>query len=100
MECGHKRCKRAGRPTVEVANHRHRLLLCGGNARQRYRAAKQGNEAPTVHSILLQLRTARKSSTTRHGRGPMGAATEDTVSTAERACGNGSFRVEPLRSWA
>jgi len=24
----------------------------------------------------------------------------DTVSIAERACGSGGFRVEPLRSWA
>ena len=39
---------------AEVADHRHRLLLRGGSARQRYRAAKQGNEASTVHSILIQ----------------------------------------------
>jgi hypothetical protein len=41
-------------PKAQVADHRHRLLLRGGNARQSYRAAKRGNEAPTVHSILMQ----------------------------------------------
>jgi hypothetical protein len=46
------------RENTEETDHRHRLLLRGGNARQRYRAAKQGNEAPTVHSILLQATIA------------------------------------------
>jgi hypothetical protein len=31
-------------------------LLRGGNTRQRYRAGEQGNEAPTVHFILMQPR--------------------------------------------
>src|SRR6516162_4769483 len=39
--------------TGEIADHRHRLLLRGGNARQRYRAAEQGCEAPMLHSILI-----------------------------------------------
>ena len=42
------------RVTAEEADYRHRPLLCGGKARQGYRAAKQGNEAPTVHSVLMQ----------------------------------------------
>jgi len=39
---------------VKEANHRHRLLLRGSKARQSYRAAKRGNGALTVHSILMQ----------------------------------------------
>src|SRR6516162_5499133 len=77
------------------ADDRQWLLLRSDNARQRYRAAKQGDEAPTVHSILLRPPTARKPSTTRHGRGLTGAAIEDTVSISGRVCGNGGFRRTP-----
>jgi len=47
---------RVRRSTEEAkeANHRHRLLPRGSEARQSYRAAKRGNEALTVHSILMQ----------------------------------------------
>src|SRR6516165_10945475 len=73
LEGGDPRRVGFGRGAAEESDHRHRLLLSGGNERQRDRPAKQGSEAPTVHSILLQPTTARKPSTTRHGRGPMGA---------------------------
>src|SRR5215831_19712181 len=59
-----------GGDAAEKTYQPHRLLLRGGNARQRYRAAKQGNEAPTVHSILMQPRPRENLAQ----RDPMGAA--------------------------
>jgi hypothetical protein len=84
---------------TKVTDHRHRLLLRGGNARRSYRATKQGNEAPTVHSILMQSQP-RENLAQRDTAAGRWCSIEDIVSIAERACGNGGFRVEPLRSWA
>jgi hypothetical protein len=47
------RCQRA-REEVEDADHRHRLLLRAQGTCRGYRGAEQGNEAPTVHSMLRQ----------------------------------------------
>jgi len=53
-ERGHIRRGLAGRPAAEEADHRHRLLLRAQGACRGYRGAELGNEAPTVHSILMQ----------------------------------------------
>src|SRR6516165_93270 len=84
LEGGDPRRVGFGRGAAEESDHRHRLLLSGGNERQRDRPAKQGSEAPTVHSILLQPTTARKPSTTRHGRGPMGAVSRTQYQSPRR----------------
>src|SRR5262245_2923120 len=58
----HKRCRRrAGRPGVEDADHRHRLLLRPGDARRGEEAAGHGaDERSTFHYSIT--RSARASS--------------------------------------
>ena len=45
---------RKRRSAAQKADHWHRLPLRAQGACRGYRDAEQGNEAPTVHSILMQ----------------------------------------------
>ena len=55
-ERGHIRCRRAGRPAAEEADHRHRLLLRAEGrrpyGRRRRRSAKKGAELAPPHPSL------------------------------------------------
>src|SRR5437016_1860931 len=62
-ERGHKRCRRrrrAGRPGVEDADHRHRLLLRARSERPcRHRAGEKNYEIASPHAVPLALTPSR-----------------------------------------
>src|SRR5436853_7879845 len=60
-ERGDKRCRRrAGRPGVEDADHRHRLLLRTSGERQcRHRAGEKNYEIASPHARSLALTASR-----------------------------------------
>src|ERR1700730_7688333 len=72
VECGDKRCKRAGRGETQEANYRHRLLLsCSREWPGESCDGQQDQEGAPVHSmphrrVSYRSRATREDRTRRH----------------------------------